>query len=103
MKQHRALRKTTARPRKYHGRCEGCGKEVCACSIYQYTDEDNETITNNSPFLCKACYEERYDVTIQTDVRKFKDRLIKRLMELSHDGIDLSDTPKLCKYIDVFD
>lgn len=103
MKPHRQIRKTTARPRKYYGRCEGCGKEVCICSIYQYTDENNETITNNSPFLCRACYEERYGVTIPTDVRRFKDRLINRLMQLDELGFDLSDVPRLCQFIDVFD
>ena len=43
------------RSRKFNGYCEKCKKPICSCSAYQYVDGNNETITYNSPYLCKEC------------------------------------------------
>ena len=47
-------------PRKYHGKCEECGKKVPADKIRQYVDGNNIAITYNSPYLCEQCYEKKY-------------------------------------------
>jgi hypothetical protein len=48
-------------PRKYHGYCENCGKKVPQDQIFQYLDGNNIAITYNSQYLCKECYEAKYD------------------------------------------
>jgi hypothetical protein len=79
-KAHRAVRTSRSRPRKYGGKCEGCGKAVCSCKIYQYVDADNAAISNNSPYLCKSCYEARYNVKIPSEVDSYRNSHIDRLL-----------------------
>lgn len=42
---HRMTRTARTRSRKFSGRCESCGKPLCSCRAYQYTDENNGAIT----------------------------------------------------------
>lgn len=78
-KSHRKTRTARARSRKFAGRCEACGKPLCSCRAYQYTDESNGAITANSPFLCRECYETRYGVKIPTEIDAYKARLLGAL------------------------
>lgn len=48
------------KPRKYQGKCEGCGIEKPPNEIYCYVDDVNPAINYHSPYLCKECYEKRY-------------------------------------------
>lgn len=82
MKVHREIRTSKARPRKFNGYCEECKKEICSCKAYQYVDESNAAITNNSPYLCKNCYEKKYNVHIKNDVERFKTRLVDTLQRV---------------------
>lgn len=82
MKPHREIRTSKARPRKFNGYCEECKKEICSCKAYQFIDGNNEAITNNSPYLCKQCYEKRYNVHIKDDVEAFKSRLVETLQRV---------------------
>lgn len=77
------VRKIKIRTRKYSGHCEGCNAALCACKVYQYVDENNEAITNSSPYLCAKCYEKRYGVHIPTDVGRYRDSLINHLERLT--------------------
>jgi hypothetical protein len=54
-------------PRKYHGHCEQCGKEVPQNEICKYLDGNNVSITYYSQYLCKECYEERYGKQIKKE------------------------------------
>lgn len=67
-KPHRMTRTARTRSRKFSGHCESCGKPLCSCRAYQYTDESNGAITANAPYLCRACYETRYGVKMPTEV-----------------------------------
>ncbi len=78
-KPHRAIRTARTRSRKFSGRCEACGKPLCSCRAYQYTDESNGAITASAPFLCRDCYEKRYGVRIPTEVDAYKARLLESL------------------------
>lgn len=75
-KPHRVTRTARTRSRKFSGHCESCGKPLCSCRAYQYTDESNGAITANAPFLCRECYETRYGVKIPTEVDAYKARLL---------------------------
>lgn len=79
MKPHRATRTARTRSRKFGGRCESCGKPLCSCQAYQYTDESNGAITASAPFLCRSCYELRYGVKILTETGRYKMRLLEKL------------------------
>lgn len=79
MKPHRATRTARTRSRKFGGRCEACGKALCSCQAYQYTDESNGAITASAPFLCRSCYELRYGVKIPTETERYKARLLGNL------------------------
>jgi uncharacterized protein with PIN domain len=46
--------------RKFNGKCEDCGKTITEVEAYQYVDESNHSITANSPYLCKECYNKQY-------------------------------------------
>lgn len=48
------------KPRKYNGKCEGCGTPKASNEIYCYVDDVNPAINYNAPYLCKECYEKRY-------------------------------------------
>lgn len=88
------------RVRKFKGYCEECKKEICSCKAYQYTDESNAAITNNSPYLCKSCYEKKYNVHISTDVERFKNSLIDTLQRIQHDNkVDTIRIDRLVEYI----
>lgn len=76
---HRAIRAARSRPRKFAGHCEACGKPLCSCRAYQYTDESNAAITNSAPYLCRDCYEQKYGVRIPTEVDAYKRRLLSVL------------------------
>lgn len=76
---HRVTRTARTRSRKFAGRCEACGKPLCSCRAYQYTDESNAAITASAPFLCRECYETRYGVKIPTEVEAYKGRLLGKL------------------------
>lgn len=78
-KSHRATRSIRTRSRKFSGHCESCGKPLCSCRAYQYTDESNGAITMNAPYLCRDCYEKQYGVKIPTDVEAYKGRLLCKL------------------------
>ena len=43
--------------RKFLGHCEKCKKSLCQEHAYFYVDGNNIAVTNNSPYLCKNCYE----------------------------------------------
>ena len=47
--------------RKYNGKCEGCGQPKALNEVFCYVDDVNPAINYNSPYLCKECYEKRYD------------------------------------------
>lgn len=82
MKAHRVEKTARTRIRKFNGYCEECKKKICSCKSYQYVDESNAAITNNSPYLCKQCYEKRYHVHIKNDVERFKSRLVDTLQRV---------------------
>lgn len=67
------------RSRKFGGHCEACGKSICACKAYQYTDDSNGAISANSQYLCRDCYEKKYGVEIPTEVEVYKKRLKDKL------------------------
>ena len=79
VKPYRATRTARTRSRKFSGRCEACGKPLCSCRAYQYTDESNGAITASAPFLCRDCYEQKYGVRIPTEVDAYKARLLQSL------------------------
>lgn len=79
VKPYRATRTARTRSRKFSGRCEACGKPLCSCRAYQYTDESNGAITASAPFLCRDCYEQKYGVRIPTEVDAYKSRLLHTL------------------------
>ena len=88
------------RPRKFSGYCEECKKEICSCKAYQNTDGNNAAITNNSPYLCKSCYEKKYNVHIPTDVERFKNRLIDTLQQIQYDyKVETIRIDRLIEYI----
>ncbi len=82
-KPHRVTRTARTRSRKFSVHCESCGKPLCSCRAYQYTDESNGAITANAPFLCRECYETRYGVKIPTEVDAYKARLLGVLWRYS--------------------
>ena len=100
MKAHREIRTSKTRVRKFNGYCEECKKEICSCKAYQYVDESNAAITNNSLYLCKQCYEKRYNVHIKDDVERFKNRLIDTLQQIQYNNnLDTIRIDKLVEYI----
>lgn len=76
MKPHTTIKRAKNKPRKFQGYCEQCGKEICICKAYTYTDPNNEAISNSSPYLCKKCYEEEYNEHIDTEGERVKKRII---------------------------
>lgn len=98
-KTHRSVRTCKSRVRKYNGKCEECGKSVCSCSIYQYVDESNAAISNNSPYLCAECYSMKYNVKIMSPVEKYKKRLINKFFDYQEKGVDFSDIDNIVKII----
>ena len=100
MKAYREIRTSKTRVRKFNGYCEECKKEICSCKAYQYVDESNAAITNNSLYLCKQCYEKRYNVHIKDDVERFKSRLVDTLQQIQYNNnLDTIRIDKLVEYI----
>lgn len=101
-KPHRVTRTARTRSRKFSGHCEACGKPLCSCRAYQYTDESNGAITASAPYLCAACYEQRYGVKIPTDVDRYKRRLLDRLGRCADllDGPDRDLFTRVMRYIE---
>ena len=88
------------RTRKFKGYCEECQKEICSCKAYQYVDESNAAISNNSPYLCKSCYEKKYNVHIPTDIERFKNKLINTLQQIQYNyKVDTIRIDKIIEYI----
>lgn len=87
-KPHRAIRTSKSRTRKFTGKCEGCSASICSCKAYQYVDESNQAITDNSPYLCRKCYEERHSVVIRTPEQSFKERLADRFTRIAENEKD---------------
>lgn len=80
--------------------CQRCGKSLCPEHTYFYVDGNNRAITESSPHLCKKCYEEKYNVKIKTEVEKFKEHLIKILINLKlQNHIDSVKIDRLIDYI----
>ena len=68
-----------------------------------YTDGNNEAITNNSPYLCKSCYENKYHVKLKNDVQRFRENLIDKLYNLKkYHHIESVDINKVIEYIKNF-
>jgi predicted ATP-dependent serine protease len=58
-KQYR-VKHCNIKPRKFNGKCEDCGKTIDESEAFRYVDESNYSITVNSPYLCKECYNKQY-------------------------------------------
>ena len=100
MKTHTNIRTCRSRARKFKGHCEECQKEICSCKAYQYVDESNAAISNNSPYLCKSCYEKKYNVHIPTDIERFKNNLISTLQQIQYNyKVDTIRIDKIIEYI----
>ena len=100
MKEHRNIRTYKGKIKKFQGYCEECQKEICSCKAYQNTDGNNAAITNNSPYLCKTCYEKKYNVHIPDEVEQFKNRLIDTLQQIQSDyKVDTIRIDKIIEYI----
>ena len=78
-KPHREIRLARTTSRKFKGRCEDCGKSICSCKAYQYVDENNAAISNSAPYLCRSCYERRYNVKLPTEIDAYKEKLLNFL------------------------
>lgn len=89
-KPHRMTRTARTRSHKFSGHCEACGKPLCSCRAYQYTDESNGAITASAPFLCRNCYEQRYGVKIPTEIDAYKARLLGALGRYADESGDAS-------------
>lgn len=89
--------------RKFTGYCEKCKKSLCPEHTYSYVDGNNETITDNSPYLCKECYEKQYNIKILSDSDKLKNNLINTLQKLNmYQNIEVIRIDKLIEYIKNF-
>lgn len=86
--------------KKFLGYCEICKKSLCEEHAYFYVDGNNIAITNNSPYLCKTCYEKRYNEKIESEVEIFKNRLINSLLNLKIiNNIETIEIKKLINFI----
>lgn len=86
--------------RKFLGYCEICKKSLCPEHSYSYVDENNIAITNNSPYLCKECYEKKYNKEIKDKVTIFKENLIENLLNIKFQNkIECLNIDKLVEYI----
>jgi len=68
--------------KKFNGYCENCKRSLCEEHSYSWVDGNNEAITNNSPYLCKECYEVKYDEKIKSDKEIFKDMIVNNLRKI---------------------
>ena len=86
--------------RKFNGYCEKCKKSLCSEHAYCYVDGNNASITYNSPYLCKTCYEKTYNEKILNDVDYFKKNLINNLQQLkTYENIETIKIDKLIEVI----
>lgn len=53
-------RRKYMKPRKYNGKCEGCGQPKPSNEVYSYVDGDNYAISYYALYLCKECYVKKY-------------------------------------------
>ena len=89
--------------RKFNGYCEKCKKSLCPEHAYSYVDGNNETITGNSLYLCKTCYEKAYNKKILNEVDYFKNNLVDNLLKLNmYENIETIRIDKLIEYIKNF-
>lgn len=87
--------------RKFLGRCEKCQRNLCEEHAYFFVDGNNRAITNNSPYLCKECYEETYGEKIKSDVERFKDEIIRNFKKIKEEHkIENIRIDALIKYIE---
>lgn len=100
-KTYRSVRTCKSRVRKYNGKCEECGKSVCSCSIYQYVDESNAAISNNSPYLCAECYSKKYNVKILSPIENYKKKLVNKFSDYLEKGVDFNNTENIIKIINM--
>jgi len=99
-KTHRVVRGSKSRTRKFNGKCESCGTSICSCKAYQYVDESNQAITDNSLYLCQKCYSERYGVKIKTPEQSFKERLADRFIRMADSQEDADKAAFLMRMSD---
>ena len=87
--------------RKFLGHCEKCKKSLCEEHAYSYVDGNNIAITNNSPYLCKKCYEEKYNEKIKSDIECFKNRLVNDLLNIKiREHIEKIKIDNLISYVE---
>lgn len=98
-KPHRQQRAVKSKPRKFDGKCEGCGRQICSCKAYQYTDDCNAAISNSSPWFCADCYQEKYGVKIKSEVEVFKKNLIDKLISYSRSGYAFNGVDDVIKFV----
>lgn len=88
--------------KKFLGYCENCRKSLCEEHAYFLVDGNNEAITDNSPYLCDNCYQTEYGVKIESDVERFRKKLIKSLLRYKETNkLDTIKIKNLIKYIEV--
>lgn len=86
--------------KKFLGYCEECKKSLCEEHAYFRVDGNNEAITNNAPYLCRNCYENKYNEKIESDIDIFRKNLIVNLFNLKRfEHIEIINIDNLIKYI----
>lgn len=87
--------------RKFLEHCEKCKKSLCEEHAYSYVDGNNIAITNNSPYLCKNCYEEKYNEKIKSDIECFKSKLVNDLLNIKiREHIETIKIDNLISYVE---
>lgn len=87
--------------KKFNGYCEICKKSLCEEHAYFFVDGNNGAITNNSPYVCKECYEVKYNKKIKSDVEIFKNHLINKLRTMrTEQNIETIRIDNLIYYIE---
>lgn len=87
--------------KKFLGYCENCKKSLCEEHAYYFVDGNNEAITNNSPYLCNSCYETAYGVKIESNIERFKKKIIKSLIRAKEvNKLETIKIKNLIKYIE---
>jgi hypothetical protein len=54
---HYKMPKKYAKPRKFNGKCETCGKPISLSEAYCYVDENNIAISWHAKYECRDCAE----------------------------------------------
>lgn len=87
--------------RKHNNKCENCGKICCSEHLYKYTDDTNASINYNSPYLCKKCYEKKYNLKMKTE----REIILKTILEDYYwiknniEDFNFNDPDKFYKFI----